>query len=361
MKVLLVTGSLNQGGAEFQLLTLADLLQRKGLNIEVFAITDHSYYLPYIKDKNIKYSCVTNDGNNYQRLFRSIKAIRRAKPDLVISYIRVTSIAAMLARLCSLFRFKLIISERTALILPRYDLLYFNLALIANALTVNSKSKLIYINKHFPALHKRTFFMPNIINIQKFLKVEHIKPPDGIFSISYVGRISPEKNLLNLVKAIDTVSKKGYKIRLLLYGAANNKKYLEEFTQLIKKLTVENIVQYKGSAKDVTDVYKGTDLLCLVSFFEGFSNVLSEAICCGIPVVASDIEENRFLVEDGLNGFLTDPADPNAIAACIEKFLQLSPEAMESISNNNKQKAKEIFDEEGIYQSYLYIFKQLGL
>ena len=64
MKILLITGSLNQGGAEFQLLALSILLKSKGLDIEVLALTDYTYFLPFVKKNNIKYSCVSNDGNN---------------------------------------------------------------------------------------------------------------------------------------------------------------------------------------------------------------------------------------------------------------------------------------------------------
>ncbi len=360
MKILLLTGSINQGGAEFQLLALADLLKKKGFQIEVLALTDYSYYLPYIKEKEISYSCVSNEGNRFQRLSRAVKAIRSAKADLVISYIRATSMVAILAKILTFFRFKLVISERTALIMPKYDLFYFNLALSANALTVNSRSKMNYILKRFPLLKGRTFFMPNIINIDKFMAVKRTANETDVVRLSFVGRISPEKNLLNLVKAVGTLAKKGHPVNLSLFGSTNNKKHFEELNQLIKELSLENVVQYEGPAPDVTDVYKKTDLFCLVSIFEGFSNVLSEAISSGIPVIASDIEENRFLVEDGINGFLADPADYKSIAAAIEKFLNLSPGEIGRISNNNKEKARALFEEEEIYQSYLEIFKQLG-
>ena len=48
MKVLFITGSLNQGGAEFQILQLAKLFQEKGNEVEVFAITNYSFYMSFI-------------------------------------------------------------------------------------------------------------------------------------------------------------------------------------------------------------------------------------------------------------------------------------------------------------------------
>lgn len=359
-KILLVVGSINQGGAEFQLLSLAKLLQSNNLNIEVLALTDYNYFLPYIKQHKLNYSCVTNEGNSWQRLRRAVRQINEKKPDLVISYIKRVSQVAILARALSDFRFKLIISERTSLLKPWHDLYYFNLALLASKITVNSPSKLAYINRRFPLLAKKAVFMPNIIDVRKFEAVSHPKKTSTKCRITFVGRISPEKNILNLVRAIQVLDQKGYDINLSLNGAGNNKVYLEEVNRLISDLKLDNTVQYNGPTKDVLEVYSNSDLLCLVSFFEGFSNVLSEAICAGIPVVASDIEENRFLVEDGINGFLIDPNDYKSLASGIEKFLKLTPSEREIIAGNNKRKALAVFDEEKVYQSYLNIFSEIG-
>jgi glycosyltransferase involved in cell wall biosynthesis len=359
-RLLLVVGSINQGGAEFQLLSLAKLLQSKGHNVEVLALTDYDYFLNFIQEHKLTYSCVSNEGSNFQRLRRAVKQINKKKPDLVISYIKRVSQVAILARVLSAFRFKLIISERTSLIRPWHDLFYFNLALLANKVTVNSRSKINYINKRFPLLRKATIFMPNIIDIDKFKNIQRSGTSNIGCNISFVGRISPEKNLLRLINAIQVLVNKGYNIRLSINGSASNKKYFEEIIQLIRELHLEDIVKYDGPTTDVREVYKNTNLLCLVSIFEGFSNVLSEAICCGIPVIASDIEENRFLVKEGENGFLVDPSDYTSLAAGIEKFLQLTPEEVKVISNNNTKKAHAIFDEERIYQSYLDIFKEIG-
>jgi glycosyltransferase involved in cell wall biosynthesis len=358
-KILLVVGSINQGGAEFQLLSLARLLQSKGLNVEVLALTDYNYFKPYIVEHGIKYSSVSNEGSTLKRLRKAVKQIIGKKPDLVISYIKRVSQVSIVARVLSGFRFKLIISERTSLIKPRHDLFYFNLALLANKVTVNSTSKYAYIKKRFPLLTNRTEFIPNIIDIKKFSSVQLNKYEFENVRISYVGRISPEKNLLNLVKAIHIIVDKGYKVTFSLIGESNNKNYLEEVSNLINKLKLETVVKYEGPTTDVTEVYKKTDLLCLVSVFEGFSNVLSEAIASGIPVIASDIEENRFLVDDKINGFLVDPNDPASLAAGIEKFLQLTPAEVEIISKSNRKKAIAIFDEENLYQRYLGIFKQI--
>ena len=359
MKILLVTGSLNQGGAEYQLLSLALLLQTRGHNIEVLALTDYNYFLPFILEKKIKYSCVSNEGSNFNRLTRAIEQINNKNPDLVISYIKKVSQVAILARVSSGFKYKLITSERTSLIKPWHDLFYFNLSLLANKLTVNSISKYEYLKKRFPLLKKRTIFIPNIIDIKKFAALKRSESKDGDIRISYVGRISPEKNIVNLIKAIRLVLNKGFNVSLSLYGEANNKNYLNEINHQIEELMLANNVIFHGPTKDVIQAYEKTDLLCLVSVFEGFSNVLSEALSCGIPVIASNIAENRYLIDDTINGFLVEPSDSQSIANGIERFVDLNQFEIKNISDNNKKKAMEIFDEDHIYTVYKKLFNNL--
>ena len=59
------------------------------------------------------------------------------------------------------------------------------------------------------------------------------------------------------------------------------------------------------------------------SSYEGMSNVILEALACGLPVLASDIPENVELINDDANGFLFDPAgDPALLAERILPLLQ---------------------------------------
>lgn len=353
MKILLLTGSINQGGAESQLLALANLLQRKGNNIQVLALTSYSYYLPYIKQNSINYSSIPNDCGKIQRITKAFLFIKQARPELVISYLKLTSIVAIASRIILLFRYKLIISERTSLRLPIYDLYYFSLALLANFITVNSTSKLTYIKKRFPLLKNRTVFIPNIVDIHKFLNVSRIKSSDGSIRLAFVGRISPEKNLLNLIKAIKMLVDKGQRVSLALYGEAKNSNYLMEVNQIIIKLTLKDVVKYVGPVKDVVEVYSRTDIVCLVSLYEGFSNVVAESLACGIPVVVSDIEENRYLIENEINGILVDPNDPVDISEGINQLVSLPPREILAISEKNRKKALEIFDLDTIYDKYI--------
>ena len=175
MKVLFITGSLNQGGAEYQMLELAKLFKDHDHEIEVFALTDYTFYLPFINKNELKYSHLYNNQGKLKRVFLTAQKIRTVAPNLIISYLKVPSQVAVIARMLSGTRTKLIVGERTSDIRPTYDLFHFNLMRFSDHVTVNSISKLDYLKKRFTFLKKKITFFQNIIDIEKFAFVH-----DGI-------------------------------------------------------------------------------------------------------------------------------------------------------------------------------------
>jgi glycosyltransferase involved in cell wall biosynthesis len=65
-------------------------------------------------------------------------------------------------------------------------------------------------------------------------------------------------------------------------------------------------------------VYAAADVVVLPSLWEGFPNVVLEAMAAGKPVIASDIADNRRIVKDGVNGFLFPSDDALALAECLD-------------------------------------------
>ena len=227
MKILFLTGSLNQGGAEYQILELAKLFKGKGHDIEVFAITDYDFYKPFIDSNGIKYSHLLNSQSKPLRIWLTSRKIRKENPDLIISYLKVPSQVALFAKWLSFKKVKLIIGERTSLILPKHDKYYFNLmARWANYIFVNSISKREYLIKNFPRIASKIKFSPNIIDISKFKYIQK-QDVDDTLMIGFVGRISPEKNVDKLVQAIGILNNDN-NVQLLIFGDTRHSVFLKQ-------------------------------------------------------------------------------------------------------------------------------------
>lgn len=349
MRILFITGSLNQGGAEFQILALANLFLEKGHEVEVLAITDYKFYLPFVEKKGLTYSCLKNNSGKFRRLMQTAKKIRSFNPDIVVSYLRIVSITALIAKWLSLRNPKLVIGERTSLILPKYDKFYFNLMRFADGIVVNADVKFAYIKKNFPFLGPKTVLFPNIVRVSQQEPKSAGSLQHGPFV--YVGRLSKEKNLLALIRAFKMASDSlGTKVELLLYGDAPDAQYLEQIKEEIKGFPS---IRVMGKTDNVQLVYRQAALLCLLSNYEGFSNVLAEALFASLPIMTSDIPENVFLVEHGKNGFVVNHRDVGEISKAIVRYINLPLEEKIKISSNNIEKAQRIFNPDALYTEYM--------
>jgi glycosyltransferase involved in cell wall biosynthesis len=114
-----------------------------------------------------------------------------------------------------------------------------------------------------------------------------------------------------------------------------------------------------GITNKVFEVHKKIDLLILISDYEGLSNVISEALASGLPIITSAIPENKYLVEDTKNGFVVNHKDSISIAEGIEKYMVLPAVSKRKISLNNRKKAEEIFDKDTLYKDYINLIRNL--
>ena len=358
MKVLFITGSLNQGGAEFQILQLAKLFQEKGNEVEVFAITNYSFYKPFVIKNSLKYTHLENNHNKLKRVLQTSKKIKQFQPDLIISYLKIVGKVAVIAKIISNVKVQVIVGERTSDIQPLHDKVHFNLMRLASAVTVNSLSKLDYIKANFKGISNKTYFFPNILDVNKISFLNKDYNQDKLY-LGFIGRISPEKNILEMIKAVGLLKEKGKEIRFSIYGDARNVDYLEKVTNLILSEGLKEEVQLMGKTNEVFEVHKKTDLLILISDFEGFSNVISEALASGLPVITSAIPENEYLVENTVNGFVVNHKEVISIANGIEKFMKLPSIGKKKISSNNRKKAEAIFDKNNLYESYMSLIEKL--
>jgi glycosyltransferase involved in cell wall biosynthesis len=74
--------------------------------------------------------------------------------------------------------------------------------------------------------------------------------------------------------------------------------------------------------EDMPWYYCAADVMVSVKTADSCPNCMLEAMACGTPIVMSDTQQNREWVEDGVNGFLCPPRDPEAVGNCIAKILE---------------------------------------
>ncbi|MGA2098544.1 MAG: glycosyltransferase [Candidatus Acidiferrum sp.] len=140
--------------------------------------------------------------------------------------------------------------------------------------------------------------------------------------ITSVGHIRRYKGFDVFIRAAAQVCREFPKAVFVIIGGFHDKAYVRELTQLAQELGVLDNIRLAGAFDDVVSALKSSDLFCLLSRTEGFSNALVEAMACGLPVVATRVGGAEEVIRDGHNGFLVNSEDADTAAQRILDFLR---------------------------------------
>lgn len=105
------------------------------------------------------------------------------------------------------------------------------------------------------------------------------------FTIINMGRLTRPKGQWHLIRALSYVKKEIEDVKLLILGQGELKGYLKE---LVDKLDLRNNVEFLGYQRNPFKYIASSDLFVFSSLYEGFGNVLVEAMACGVPIISTD-------------------------------------------------------------------------
>ena len=133
-----------------------------------------------------------------------------------------------------------------------------------------------------------------------------------------VGSMKAQKNHSLLLRAFARLDRSD--ARLMFVGNGNGR---EALLTLARDMGVADRVIFAGFHHDPTPFYKTADLFVLSSNYEGFGNVIVEALACGTPVVSTDCPSGPAeILENGRYGLLTPVGDTEALSRAIADALE---------------------------------------
>lgn len=135
-----------------------------------------------------------------------------------------------------------------------------------------------------------------------------------------VGRLTYEKNFTSLIYAFSHVVKRFPEWRLDIFGDGNERDTLE---LLISELSLDGIVNLRGSSRTIHKEMLQSSMLALSSRFEGLSMAQIEALGCGLPVVSYACPYGpKDIITDGVDGFLVPVGDERMLADRICELIE---------------------------------------
>ena len=136
--------------------------------------------------------------------------------------------------------------------------------------------------------------------------------------VGSVTRLSPQKAPLDFVAAAAQVAARRPDVHFVVVGDGPLRAEVEA---QVAAAGLAGRFHLTGLRRDVPDLLHSFDVFVLTSLWEGLPRVLIQAMAAGLAVVATAVDGNAEAVEDGVNGFLTPPGDPQALAAALLRLL----------------------------------------
>jgi len=333
--VVLVIDDLEYGGAQRQVIELANNMDRDCFDVHVCTLSNYVPLGRQLRDSERRlHTVVKRNKVDFTVVPRLARLLKSLNADIVQSYLFSADIASRLAgRLAGT---KLVIgSERNANYSPkRRNILAYKLTRRCVDLTIaNSRSGAQFNSKTFgqPACDYRVVyngvdterFRPrNRMELRKELGIGDAKRVIGVFA-----SFKPQKNHAMLLQAFKKVLESFPDAQLLLVGnrlygnMMGTSDYNCRMEKLIDELRIRHQCTFLGNRDDVEVIYSACDITVLSSLYEGTPNVLLESMACGIPVVATDVCDNSYVVKEGETGFLVEVGDVEGMANSIKMLL----------------------------------------
>jgi len=179
------------------------------------------------------------------------------------------------------------------------------------------------------------------------------RPEHSGVTATYIGRLESVKGADDFVAAGLKVKKEKPELEIQVVGWYPSTSSGQADHPLVTAHDRE--VRFTGLRKDVEDILSKSDIFVLASYSEGLSNALMEAMSAGCACIASDVGGNRYLIENGVSGFLFPAGDREALASHIRRLLD-DPVKRKQLGERARMRIEQMFSWEKVGKQYDALF-----
>lgn len=326
--VVFVIRSLGIGGAERQLVMLANGLSRRGRRV-VVAVFYPGGELSGELDPDVSLINLRKLGRYDPGVFivRLAWLVRQCRAEVIHGYMPVGNFAASIASVFAPWA-RLVWGVRATDVDVRLYGWLERFAAWANE-KLESMADLIVANSQ-AAARLLSEADPHIEVVPNGIDSDYFRPMPGAAAalrdewsvttsvVGFVGRLDPIKDIPNFFRAVTRVVAEEPDTKAICVGGGPERD-LRLARESAAEMGLEDALIFTSERRDMPAVYSALDVLCLTSASEGFPNVVAEAMACGTPCVVTDVGDSREIV--GNAGIVVPPSDPEAMAQGVLKLL----------------------------------------
>jgi phenylacetate-CoA ligase len=363
IKVMHLLLSLEHGGAERVVINLIKKLQGNGINFSICTL-DRMGALTEELSCGVEAECMDRKkGLDFSLPFRLAKAIRRSAPNIIHMH-NSTSIlyGALAGRLAGVNK---MISTQHGMVSAETEKMRLAIGFISRLL-----SKHVAVSNDVAVDLQNSYKIKNgglstIINgiDENLYKRDEAKRIDGRKKLGLtdevvfgnVARLSPEKDQETLLRAYAQVIKRSAKTKLIIVGDGPLKEHLKD---VAKNLNISDKVIFVGSQMDIPYYLNIFDIFTLSSIREGTSLTLLEAMSAGLPVVATTVGGNTYVVDEN-TGILIPAQNPDRLAEAMV-YLVDNPAKRRAMGISARKKIEGSFTLTAMAEKYKKLYREIA-
>lgn len=309
--------NLTSGGAEKQAVMLAKVLSPDyDVHFIAFnAAKTHQKYIDLLCETP-EIHLVLFHGGHFSRFRQFCSYISRNNISLIFSYLTAANLYACLAGFVT--NVKIVTGLRNVelplgkKIVDRFLTNHLATLTIANSYTGKEQ----FILQGFK--EEKVHVVPNCYSgITPYSPKEEFKT----ITIITVGRFVEQKDYRTAIKSVAMVYKDYKNIRFIIVGYGKLERDIREW---VEEEGIADITNILINPDNISQYLSNADIYLSTSLFEGTSNSIMEGMNANLPIIATNVGDNAYLVEEGMNGHLTEKKDVEALAQSMRNLISNS-------------------------------------
>ena len=174
-----------------------------------------------------------------------------------------------------------------------------------------------------------------------------------------VCRLLKDKGVYEFIEAEKKIRNKNIKARFWLVGNIDPSNPSSLSSKDIEKIKEDSKVKFLGFRKDISRLYKYSNIAVLTSYREGFPKSLIEASACGRPIITTDVPGCNEVVINNYNGVLCNKKSIKSLLEKLKIFSTIDTKDLFRMSQNSRKHAIAKYDINFVVKKYHDVIKNL--